>query len=227
MFAFGAGNSQFASAPAYTELDWHQEKSMAKTQRTKPAGGLMIPRNLAAPHRELRTQPRALAFAVGAALLPWGHAVALPTGEQVVAGQVTVSRPTSQMMQIDQGTQKGIINWQGFSIGGSEHVNFTQPSASSVTLNRVMGTDPSAIFGRLTANGQIFLTNPNGVLFARGASVDVGSLFATTLSIQDQDFLAGRYLFSNSGGAGSVVNQGTPTAAPLSPTPSHAARRCS
>src|SRR5204862_2037096 len=66
----------------------------------------------------------------------------------------------------------------------------------------------SEIFGRLSANGQIFLTNPNGVLFGRSASVDVGGLFATTLSIADKDFLAGRYNFYNAGGAGSVINQG-------------------
>src|SRR3989442_11493307 len=71
-----------------------------------------------------------------------------------------------------------------------------------------MGTNPSEIFGRMTANGQVFLTNPNGVLFAPSASVDVGGLFATTLSIADKDFLAGRYNFYNAGGAKSVVNQG-------------------
>ena len=190
---------------------------MATTQRTKPASNL-IPRNPAAPHRELRTRPRALAFAVGAALLPTAWALpayagvtapdTLPTNGVFTSGTGTIGLTNPTSMQVTQGTNKGIIEWGTFSIGSNGWVNFTQPSASSVTLNRVMGTDPSAIFGRLSANGQIFLTNPSGVLFARGASVDVGSLFATTLSIQDQDFLAGRYLFSNSGGAGSVVNEG-------------------
>src|SRR5205814_1821422 len=115
-------------------------------------------------------------------------------------------------LQVDQGTNKAILQWDNFSIGSSAWVNFSQPSASSVALNRVTGTNPSEIFGRLTANGQVFLTNPNGVLFGPSASVDVGGLFATTLSISDADFLAGRYNFVNNGGAGTVVNQGVITA---------------
>jgi filamentous hemagglutinin family protein len=150
-----------------------------------------------------------IALAVTAAFLPSGQSYALPTGEAVVAGDVTVARPTAQTMQINQATQKGIVNWLGFSIGASEHVNITQPSASASLLNRVVGNNPSEIFGRLTANGRVFLVNPNGVLFAPGASVEVGSLFASSLALADQDFLAGRYQFVREGNAGSVVNQGT------------------
>src|SRR5262245_54148417 len=114
---------------------------------------------------------RLLAAAVAGALLPLSVAQALPSGENVIHGTVSVSRPAAQSMQIDQATQKGIVEWQSFSIGASERVNITQPSASAVLLSRVVGSSPSEIFGRLTANGQVFLTNPNGVLFAPGASV--------------------------------------------------------
>src|SRR5205085_11339541 len=107
---------------------------------------------------------------------------------------------------------KAILQWDNFSIGSNAWVNFSQPSSSAIALNRVVGNNLSEIFGRLTANGQVFLTNPNGVLFAPSASVDVGGLSATTLSIADSDFLAGRYNFYNAGGAGSVVNQGVITA---------------
>ena len=158
----------------------------------------------------LNTRPTALAIAVAGALMGAPlSAFALPTGGEVAAGQASISRPSSSSLQIDQGTQKAILNWQGFSIGAAESVNFTQPSASAIALNRVLGNNPSEIFGRLSANGQIFLVNPSGVLFGRSASVDVGSLVATTLSISDQDFLAGRYVFSNAGGAGSVINEGS------------------
>jgi len=170
--------------------------------------------------RHLHSRPRVLAYAVGTALLPWTLITpafadvapsTLPTGGNVVAGSASISSSGANM-QITQGTNAAILNWQSFSIGSGASVNFSQPSSSAVALNRVLGNNPSEIFGRLTADGQVFLTNPNGVLFAKSASVDVGGLFATTLAIADRDFLAGRYNFVNNGGAGSVVNQGVITA---------------
>src|SRR6266571_1514885 len=194
-------------------MDGLRERTMVTTRNS--------PGNLASirtrTRRAMRTRPRAAVLAVSAALMPWvwmqpaladPAANQLPTGGQVTAGTANISTSASKM-QIDQATDKAILNWQTFSIGSSAWVNFSQPSASSIALNRVLGNNPSEIFGRLSANGQVFLSNPSGVLFAPSASVDVGSLFATSLSINDQDFLAGRYNFYNSGNAGSVVNQGT------------------
>jgi hypothetical protein len=131
---------------------------MATTKRSRSTKNATRSRAVVAqrprPARTLDTHPRSLALAVGAALLPWSTAQALPTGEQIVAGDVTVSRPTSHSMQINQATQKGIVNWNSFSIAAAEHVNITQLSSSSVLLNRVVGNNPSEIFGRLTANGR-------------------------------------------------------------------------
>jgi filamentous hemagglutinin family protein len=134
---------------------------------------------------------------------------ALPSGGSVAAGSATISSPAAGTLQIDQASERAILNWQSFSIGSAAWVRFNQPGAGSVALNRVVGADPSQIFGRLTANGQVFLANPNGVLFAPGASVEVGSLFATTLSITNDDFLAGRYRFFREGNVGTVVNEAT------------------
>jgi filamentous hemagglutinin family protein len=149
----------------------------------------------------------ALASFCGQAVHAQTSAASLPTGGQVTAGTATLTYSPNKL-QIDQSSNKAILQWDNFSIGSNAWVNFNQPSSSAVALNRVTGTNPSEIFGRMTANGQVFLTNPSGVLFAPGASVDVGGLFATTLSIANQDFLDGRYNFYNAGGAGSVVNQG-------------------
>lgn len=141
------------------------------------------------------------------------RALALPTGEAVVSGTVAVTRPSAQQMVVQQGSDKAIVNWQGFSIGGAEAVAFQQPGAASVILNRVVGGDPSSILGRMTANGRVFLVNPGGVFFAPGASVDVGGLVASTLNISNEDFLAGRYRFAASGTAAGVSNMGTLRAA--------------
>ena len=150
----------------------------------------------------------AVSSALAAPALAAPASNALPTGEQVVGGSATVSRPADARMQIDQSSSRAVINWQSFSIGAEARVTVAQPSTSSVLLNRVVGNSPTEIFGQLNANGQVFLVNPNGVLFAPGASVAVGGLFASSLAITDADFMAGQYRFSRDGAAGEVINQG-------------------
>ncbi|MFH1869181.1 MAG: filamentous hemagglutinin N-terminal domain-containing protein [Pseudomonadota bacterium] len=149
----------------------------------------------------------ATAFAAQFALAAPPAATALPTGGQVVAGEASIQQ-AGAAMTIRQATDQAILNWQSFNIGASASVNFIQPGASSVALNRVLGTDPSAIYGQLTANGQVFLVNPSGVLFGPGARVDVGGLVASTLAIRDADFLDRNYRFSRDGATAAVVNQG-------------------
>src|SRR3954470_10713204 len=128
----------------------------------------------------------------------------LPTGGRVVAGQATIGQ-SGAAMQIVQGSTRAALDWNSFSIGSQASVTFNQPSASAIALNRVLGNNASEIYGRLSANGQVFLLNPNGVLFAPGAQVDVGGIVASTLRMSSDDFMAGRYVLRNSGSAGSVV----------------------
>jgi filamentous hemagglutinin family protein len=137
----------------------------------------------------------------------------LPSGGRVVGGQATISQSGSAM-QIQQASSRAALDWQSFSIGTGASVAFNQPSTSAIALNRVLGADPSQIFGRLSANGQVFLTNPNGILFGRGAQVDVGSLLASTLSMSTDDFMAGRYVLRGNGTSASIVNDGTLRALP-------------
>jgi len=162
---------------------------------------------------ESAMKPTILAAAIGGALAAPAFAQVasntLPAGGQVNAGSAVISTPAAGAMQIDQSTSRAIIDWQSFSIGSAASVRFNQPGASSVVLNRIQGGSASEIFGRLSSNGKVFLSNPNGVLFAPGASVEVGALVATTLSISNADFLADRYTFSNNGSAGAVVNRGS------------------
>ena len=132
---------------------------------------------------------------------------AVPVGGVVSSGAANiVSAPGA--MTINQSSANVAINWQSFGIARGEAVRFVQPSASSVALNRVLGTNPSTIFGSLNANGKVFLVNPNGILFGSGASVNVGGLVASTLNITDGDFASGKYKFTGSG-SGAVSNQGS------------------
>ncbi|MES2499493.1 MAG: filamentous hemagglutinin N-terminal domain-containing protein, partial [Pseudomonadota bacterium] len=131
---------------------------------------------------------------------------ALPTGGQVVSGQSTITQNANQL-NIVQGTQKSIINWNTYNIGANAQVNYQQTNDSAISLNRVTSGNPSEIFGKLNANGQVWLINPNGVLFGKSAQVNVGGIVASTLNIADEDFLNGKYQFT--GNAGSVVNMGS------------------
>jgi filamentous hemagglutinin family protein len=134
---------------------------------------------------------------------------ALPTGNELIAGQATVSTPNAAQMQINQASQNAVINWQGFSIAPTETVNIQQPNAQAALLNRVVGQDASQIQGQLTANGQVYLVNPNGVIFGKTAQVDVGGLVASTHNIKDADFMAGKNHFTQDGATGIVENHGT------------------
>jgi filamentous hemagglutinin family protein len=136
---------------------------------------------------------------------------ALPTGGQVVGGAASIVQTSPARLDINQQSQQAALNWMTFNIGSGARVNFNQPNSSAIALNRVLGGDASQIFGQLTANGRIFLVNPSGVLFGPTARVDVGGIVASSLDLSAADFMAGRRTFAN--GTGSVVNQGTLTAA--------------
>lgn len=134
----------------------------------------------------------------------------LPTGGNIVGGSGTISSNGSSMT-ITQNTASMAADWQSFSIGQGNSVNFVQPSASSVAFNRVLGADVSTIQGALNANGQVFLLNPNGVLFTPSAQVNVGGIVASTLSMSTADFMAGNYTFAGSS-SNAIINQGNITA---------------
>src|SRR5258706_4244217 len=146
-------------------------------------------------------------FARGAAILP--------SGASVAAGQASVAAAGEANLRITQSSQNALINWQNFSIGSGANVTFQQPNSAAITLNRVVGTEASAINGNLFANGQVWLINGNGILFARGSRIDVGGLIATTSDMRDADFLAGKYEFAiaSRNPNATVVNQGSIKAA--------------
>jgi len=150
------------------------------------------------------------AIAVSLLLAPAAWSGTLPTGGAVVAGQGTITQNGSAML-VNQTSDKLGLNWQSFSIGQGNTVTFQQPSANSVALNTVLGSDVSLIQGALRANGQVFLVNPNGVVFSPTAQLNVGSLVASTLKISTADFLAGNYTFAGDS-SNAVVNQGNITA---------------
>src|SRR6185369_3449726 len=117
-------------------------------------------------------------------------------------------QPNSNTLNINQSTNQAIINWQSFSIGQGGTVNFNQPSASSATLNRVLGSTPSTIAGTINAPGTVLLVNPNGIAITKSGLINTVSFAASTLDISNADFMAGNYKFSGNGGSAAVRNVG-------------------
>ena len=119
---------------------------------------------------------------------------ALPTGGQVVAGSATIKQQ-GQELTVQQTTQKLITNWQSFNIGAGSTVNFVQPSAHAVALNRVLGTDVSVIQGALNANGQVWLHKrpARGIwagLFSLPVFDDEASLLAACTQAGTPEYIA-------------------------------------
>ncbi|KAF1720057.1 GLUG motif-containing protein [Pseudoxanthomonas wuyuanensis] len=144
-----------------------------------------------------------------ATLHPLAAAADLPTGGTVVLGNGSIGMPSGNRLVIDQHSDKLAIDWLSFDIGTGHTVSFRQPGSDAIALNRVLGNDGSKIMGQLDANGRVFLINPNGVLFGRGAQVDVGGLVASTLDISNADFANGHYRFHGNGNPAAVTNLGT------------------
>src|SRR6201996_3991636 len=132
----------------------------------------------------------------------------LPSNGTVTAGSASIVRTNPSTLNINQGTNQAIINWNSFSVGRGDTVNFNQPGASSATLNRVTGSTQSWIAGTINAPGTVLLVNPNGIEISKSGVVNAGSFAASTLGIKDSDFLAGHYSFNGNGGSSGVINNG-------------------
>jgi filamentous hemagglutinin family protein len=131
----------------------------------------------------------------------------LPTGGTVSAGQAVISQ-SANTMSIKQYSQRAIIDWNSFNIGANAQVNIQQPNAQAAVLNRVSDVNPTQILGKLTSNGQVALVNSEGVYVGKSATVDVGSIVATTHQADANAFMNGGMNFTRSGSTGSVINDG-------------------
>ena len=136
---------------------------------------------------------------------------ARPQGGQVVAGAAAIGN-TATTTTVSQSSARAAIDWRSFDVGRNQAVTFQQPGSTSVTLNRVTGPDPSAIAGRISANGQVVLVNPSGVIFHQGAQVNAQSVVVSAAGISNQNFMAGRMVFDQAARSGArIENRGAIT----------------
>ena len=123
---------------------------------------------------------------------------------------VSTTSAASATMNINSTQQNNVLKWIDFSIGKGGTVQFDPNNY----LNYVTGHGRSEIDGTLTGAGNIYLINPNGILFGSNASVNVGNLYLSTRTLGDSDFDN----FTNNGtnplataatsAAGDIVNLG-------------------
>ncbi|MBW4503846.1 MAG: filamentous hemagglutinin N-terminal domain-containing protein [Scytonema hyalinum WJT4-NPBG1] len=121
-----------------------------------------------------------------------------PVADNTLGAESSVVTPTSpQADRIDGGAIRGANLFHSFSqfnIGEGREAYFANPSGIENILSRVTGNDASRIFGKLgvLGNANLFLINPNGIIFGRNASLDVrGSFVGTTanaIGFGDQGF---------------------------------------
>ena len=160
---------------------------------------------------------RKLSAGVLLALSLGGTAYAMPTGGQIQSGRGTIAQ-NGKNMTVTQQSGKMAVDWTQFNIARDEAVKFAQPGRDAVALNRITGGQKSVIDGALSANGNLFLVNPNGVVFGKTSSIEVGSLVASTAQLSDtfmKSFAgstANLNLTIGEGNNSAILNEGTITA---------------
>ena len=145
-----------------------------------------------------------LVFFLSSLSVAWGN----PSGASVRHGDIRI-RSQGDALRVIQNSNRGIIDWNSFSVDNGQATRFVVPNARSATLNRVTGATVSRIDGALRSNGQVFLLNPNGVVVGRNGAIDVAGFTASTLDISNEDFLAGGDLRFRGDSQAAVVNLGT------------------
>ena len=152
-----------------------------------------------------------LAGMAGAFLIPQ-IGFAAPTGEHDMTTGVAVSRSGSTT-NIGASAANNVIKWKDYSVASGETVAYDTKNY----LNLVTGANTSAINGTITGGGKIYLVNPNGVIFGKTASVNVGSLHVSTQPINTVNTAADMAnnvspLSTSAAGLSDVVNMGSITA---------------
>ncbi len=133
-------------------------------------------------------------------------------GAKVVAGQATITA-TAQSALIQVQSPKAVITYSSFSIPQNYSVTVQELNATSVLLNKVLGGGVSYLLGSLTANGQVWIVNPAGIVTGSGATINAAGLLLSTIGIGTANFLAGNYSFDQPGAPGAAIaNGGTITA---------------
>lgn len=141
-----------------------------------------------------------LALVAGALALPdtaYAQAVMrgverLPGGKWSGAKAPTVAvTNTGFRATIEQTQQKALLDWRKFNIQNGDEVFFNQEATDWIAFNRIWDVNPTLIDGAITAKGQVYLMNTNGLIFGENARINVNTLLATTNNLSEEQFQVG------------------------------------
>ncbi|HEY4171525.1 MAG TPA: filamentous hemagglutinin N-terminal domain-containing protein, partial [Rhodopila sp.] len=134
-----------------------------------------------------------------------------PMGGQVVAGQAAIAQ-TANTTTVTQTSARAAVDWQSYNVGSAQTVRYVDPSSRSVTLNRVVGPNPSRIAGRIVSNGTVMIVNQAGLLFDGSAQINTAGLVVSAAGITNKHFMAGKMVFDQAANPGAKIeNRGTIT----------------
>lgn len=136
------------------------------------------------------------------------------SGATVPSATITTSGTTTK---IDGKITNNVIDWQDFSVAKGETVLFDNGAKANNYMNIVSGANTSQINGAIKGGNEVYIINPNGVIFGETASVDVGSLYASTRYVSSDAAVAAAtagdmttvLADTSAGVATDVVNLGT------------------
>ena len=167
------------------------------------------PVNKLKPLTSMMIQSGLMATSLAGTLLLAPLAHAGPEGGKVIEGEGTVTQTDDLNTHIDQLSQNLLMEFDSFDISADESVLITQPNASAWFVGNVVGGSPTAIFGNITANGQIALVNASGVIFGETASINAAGVFASALGIDAEELFEGDAEFAAKAGQGGyIINHG-------------------
>lgn len=107
------------------------------------------------------------------------------TPDNTLGKENSLVTPSKLLQRIDGGAIRGsnlFHSFKEFNIDSGKSVYFSNPTAIENILTRVTGKNPSNIFGKLgvLGNANLFLLNPNGIIFGKDASLDISGSFSAT-----------------------------------------------
>ncbi|MEQ9549185.1 MAG: filamentous hemagglutinin N-terminal domain-containing protein [Coleofasciculus sp. G3-WIS-01] len=164
--------------------------SINRRSRSSRVGNAMFRKSLCTSLRCWTLQLGSSFALAGFVLLAGNSTHAQITSDGTLGDESSIVTPNARINQqivdlIEGGAVRGanlFHSFQDFNVSEGQQVYFTNPTGIETIFSRVTGTDISDILGTLGVNGNanLFLLNPNGIVFGPHASLDIRGAFVAS-----------------------------------------------